>query len=157
VIDCLRERLDFEAFWARIRELLSGEVEVETLSARQVFRAVYDPEYDEVVAIPASTKVPRHISQSDFLRVWEKFRKVDRDPYRAGHYQRETRNASYILALMRLILGKGEDEKEVGQRRFEPPNLRMLKEIKGSYRGIVKSSWRELEEKTERLVREGRI
>jgi len=149
--------LNFDAFWARIRELFVEGVEVETLSMKQVFRAVYDPRYDEVVAIPASTKVPRHISRSDFLRVWEKFQKVDGDPYRPGHYQHETRNASYILALMRVALSKVEGEGRVGEGRFEPQSLQMLKEIKGSCRGIVRSSWSELEEKTERFILEGRV
>lgn len=148
--------MNFADLWGRIQKLLASEVETETVSRGKRFKAAYDSEYDEIIVTPLSTKVPRHISARDFRVVWEKSRRIEGDPYRPAYYQRESRNASYILTLIKTVLGE-ERPKLVVKEGIEQVSLLKLKGIKGSCRSIVKSSWSELEEKTERFLRGGRL
>lgn len=147
--------IDFESVWTQVRNRYSSEVELTTISTHREFKAVYDSSYDEIIVMPLSTKMPRHITKKDFQRVWEKFVKVEVNPYRPGHYQRETQNASYTLALIREIL-EGEVEKQSGKLSQERTELSELKNMKGSLSGIVKFTWDEIEEKLEKFIEEGR-
>jgi len=78
---------------------------------------------------------------------------IKEKPYRPGHYQRETRNASYILALIQDIqkIRSEEPSFTIGE---EGKNLSKLKSIKGSLANIVKASWDELEESGDKFVNE---
>jgi len=147
--------IDFEALWSQTRDRYSNEVELKTISTQREFKVIYDGSYDEVVVTPLLTKMPRHITKTDFRRVWEKFVKVEVNPYRPGHYQRETRNASYILALIKDILEERVEEQSL-KLIHQGTNLLELKGIKGSLSGIVKSTWNELEEAVEKFIKEGR-
>jgi len=142
------------ALWSQIRDRYSSEVELKTISTRREFKVVYDGSHDEVIVMPLSTKMPRYITRRDFQRVWEKFAKVEMDPYRPGHYQRETQNASYILALIKDVLGEGDEQQSLKPSQ-EEMNLLRVKSMKGSFTGIVKSTWNELEETIEKFVKEG--
>jgi hypothetical protein len=142
--------IDIEDVWVHIQGHFSKETCLKTISTRQEFKVVYDGTYDEIVVTPQSSKMPRHITKSDFRKVWEKFVIITDQPYRPAHYQRETRNASYILALIKALQTvelkepNGEEEK----------NLSNLKKIKGSFANIVKSTWDELEETGDKFIRE---
>jgi len=147
--------MDFESVWVQVRNRYSSETMLTTISTRREFKAVYDGSYDEIIVMPLSTKMPRHITKKDFQRVWEKFVKVEVNPYRPGHYQRETQNASYTLALIREIL-EGGVQKHPAKISRERADLPELEHMKGSLSGIVKLPWDEIEEKLEKFVEEGR-
>lgn len=147
--------IDFETLWARIRDRYSNETGLETISTRREFKAMYDSSYDVVVVTPLSTKMPRHITKRDFRNLWEKLAKIERNPYRPGYYQRETRNASYILALIKNVLEEENIEKPLNLSQ-KAIDILDLKGMKGIFRGIVKSTWGELEEAAEKFVEEGR-
>jgi len=119
------------------------------------FEVAYDSSYDELLVIPSSTKMPRHITKTDFRKVWEKFVKVEGNPYRPGHYQRETRNASYILALVKDILEEKTKEQSL-EFNQEALDVLELKSMKGSLAGLTRFTWDELEEMTEKFIKEGR-
>ena len=147
--------IGFETLWARIRDRYSNEIGLETISTGCEFKAMYDSSYDVVVVTPLSTKMPRHITKRDFRNIWKKLVKIEGDPYRPGYYQRETRNASYILALIKDILEEENKEKSLNLSQ-EAIEVLDLKGVKGIFRGIVKYTWEELEEATEKFVKEGR-
>jgi len=138
-----------------VRNRYSSEAELTTISTHREFKAVYDGLYDEIIATPLSTKMPRHITKNDFRKVWEKFVKVETNPYRPGHYQRETQNASYTLALIKEIL-EGGAERQPAKLGREGADLSELKDMKGSLSGIVKLTWDEIEERLEKFIEEGR-
>ena len=145
--------MDFETLWSHLQERYSNEVSLKTTSAGREFNAVYDRSYDLVAVMPLSTKMPRHITRRDFQNLWDKFMKIEGDPYRTAYYQRDTRNASYILAMIKDVL---EQEKVQQTRKpgLKNTDVSKLKTMKGSLRGIVKYSWRELEELTEKFIEE---
>ena len=147
--------MDFESVWKQVRNRYSSEVELTTISTHREFKALYDSSYDEIIVMPLSTKMPRHITKKDFRKVWEKFVKVEVNPYRPGHYQRETQNASYTLALIKEILEEGSKGQPARLSREEKDILE-LKDMKGSLSGIVKLTWDEIEEKLEKFIKEGR-
>jgi len=122
---------------------------------QHMFEVAYDSSYDELVVIPSSTKMPRHITKKDFRKVWEKFVKVEGDPYRPGYYQRETRNASYILALVKDILEEKTEEQSL-ELNQEAPDVLELKSMKGILAGLTRFTWDKLEEMTEKFIKEGR-
>jgi len=61
-----------------------------------------------------------------------------------------------IPSAIRKAVKSRRFELKVKEDRIEMVALPDVKDIKGSCKGIVKSSWVELEEKTERFVTEGR-
>jgi len=101
-----KELFDFENFWEYISELLVDEQEIGTVRGTS-FRCRYDSEYDAFVVKPKKTNMPRDVTKGDFSRVWERFMEVreeeeyKNDLFRPALYQRITRNASYILPLLR--------------------------------------------------------
>ena len=95
--------MKFDSFWDRINKHNDG-FRLETKSRHQEFIFSYDSKYDEVIVIPESTSIPRHITQRDFENVWKKFKEIPGDAYRPAFYQRVTLNASYILAIMEHFL-----------------------------------------------------
>ncbi len=144
--DCV---IDIEDVWTQLQGHFSKETRLKTISGQREFKAVYDRAYDEIVVTPDSTMMPRHITKIDFRKVWAKFVTIKEKPYRPGYYQRETRNASYIIALIKaLTLEIEEPSGEQGK------NLSNLKKIKGSLAHIVNSTWDELEETGDKFVRE---
>jgi len=98
--------LEFEDFWGYISEFLVEEQEIGTVRGTS-FKCRYDREYDAVVVRPKKTNLPRDVTRGDFNRVWERFLEVreekefKNDLFRPALYQRITRNASYILPLLR--------------------------------------------------------
>lgn len=99
--------MKFEDFWKKIQKE-DGKLKLKTRARGQDFTVSYDSHYDEVVVVPESTKMPRHIVRKDFEKVWSKFKEIEGDPYRPGYYQRDTHNASYILAIMEHFLKGGK-------------------------------------------------
>ena len=121
----LEEILNFGSFWSYISEELKEEKKKKTFGREKSFSCYYDENYDAVVVKPESTRLPRDVIKSDFRRVWERFLEIREDPelekeaFRPALYQRITRNASYILPLMKEYYDK-----------VYLPKLKELEEIK---------------------------
>jgi len=145
--------MDFETLWSHIRERYSNETSLKTTSTEREFNAVYDGSYDLVLVTPLSTKMPRHITRRDFQNLWDKFMKIEGDPYRTAYYQRDTRNASYILAMIKDVLEQ-ENVQQTQKHGLKNTDISELKRMKGSLRGVVKYSWYDLEELTEKFIKE---
>jgi len=145
--------IDVENIWSHLQGHFSKETSLKTISTQREFNVVYDRAYDAIKVIPASRKMPRYITKSDFRKVWEKFEVIKEKPYRPGLYQRETRNATYILALIKVLqkIGLKEPSFIIGK---EAKKLAKLKNLKGTFANIVRSSWDELEEAGDTFIRE---
>jgi hypothetical protein len=142
--------IDIKDIWTKLQGHFSKETRLKTISGKQEFKAVYDGSYDAILVTPDSTGMPRHITKTDFRKVWVKFVTIKENPYRPGHYSQETRNASYITALIKALQIVNFEEPSGKQEK----NLSDLKKIKGSLAHIVPSTWDELEETGEKFVRE---
>ena len=91
--------MKMEHFWEKVQRQ-RVDLHLETAARRQKFTVSYDPKFDEIVVVPESTEIPRHIPKKDFGKVWEHSKKVSGDLFRPAFYQRVTHNASYILVIM---------------------------------------------------------
>jgi len=98
--------MQLEQLWSKLARL-SKPLTLKTRARGQEFEISYDSHYNDIVVTPFTTKMPRHILHYDFEKVWKKFKQIDGDPFRPGYYQRDTHNASYILAIIEHFL-KGE-------------------------------------------------
>ena len=98
--------MNFEQFWSKLSKE-KKDIRLETSARKQGFTFSFDDKFNEVVVVPESTNIPRHILRNDFHNVWNKFKEINGDPYRPAFYQRVTHNASYILTIMNHLL-KGD-------------------------------------------------
>lgn len=91
--------MKFDEFWKRIQKETEG-LKLHTLARKREFTVSYDAHNDEAVVVPVSTNTPRRVPRREFARLWYKLEQVEGEPYRAKYYQRDSHNASYILALI---------------------------------------------------------
>ena len=100
--------MKFETFWNNLKKDLVQD-EFQTLKQKKSFSARYSEGLVEI--FPKSTMHERDLSHKEFLRVWNQAKNFNRgEQFVNKNYHDITRNASYILALMKHYLGEEQIE-----------------------------------------------
>ena len=113
--------MKFNEFWSALCNKTSGGFESHTLAQKCPFKATYssgkiiielsrDPASD--IADPKrGTKKERKISEKEFHKIWVIALLVPKEEmFRTKNYVDSTRNASYIVSLMKTIVGDQDIE-----------------------------------------------
>ncbi len=77
-----------------------------TLPRGSSFDVQFDPKRDEVEVTPLQTGIPRRIGRKEFDKLVKRFNEVTAagyEPFRPGHYARESHNSSYFVAILKEI------------------------------------------------------
>jgi len=101
--------MKFEKFWKMLTSKLSSSKELTTIKQKKNFKAKFSGGI--IYITPHSTETERPSNRKEFLRVWNFAKKLAKhEQYKRGNYNEVTRNGSYILALMKHILGESDIE-----------------------------------------------
>lgn len=87
-----------------IGKKISKDSEFHTLKRHVLFST--DFSFDKIRIKPNTTKVTRQISREDFQKVWNNAYKISLDEQiNPVNYQKDTFHASYILAMIKSVIG----------------------------------------------------
>jgi len=101
--------MKFDFFWQDLCKKVITKRKFETLIQHKPFTVYF--EKDKIMAVPDKSHDPRSIYHKDFLQVWNKAQKLSKsEQFKQSNYKKMTRNASYILALMKFVLENEEIE-----------------------------------------------
>ena len=102
--------MKFNGFWISLCKKTSGGFESQTLAQKCTFIATYSS--GKIIVKPDyKTKEPRPLSSEEFHKVWIKAVELSKqEAFYPKNYFGLTRNASYILCMMKTILGEEEIE-----------------------------------------------
>ena len=101
--------MNFKKFWNTIKDI-NHDLSLKTLDRELEFEVSQNsqkpiiPKNDVLYVIPKSTGKERSISKSEFFHVWEEA-KTEARPFISGKYTQLTRNSSYIVSIMKFIVG----------------------------------------------------
>jgi hypothetical protein len=113
--------MKFNEFWTALCKKTSGGFESQTLAQECPFKATYSSGkiIIELSRAPArdiadpkrGTKKERKISEKEFHKIWVIALLVPKEEmFRTKNYVNDTRNASYIVSLMKTIVGDQDIE-----------------------------------------------
>jgi hypothetical protein len=96
--------MKFDTFWQLLAKKISKQSEFYTLKRHTLFSAEFS--FDKVMVKPNTTKFTRQISQGDFQKIWNRAYKISLDEqFNPVNYQEDTFHASYILAMIKSVIG----------------------------------------------------
>lgn len=101
--------MNFDEFWNTVKDF-KHDLLLKTLDKELEFEVSQNsqkpiiPKNDILYVIPKSTGKERSISKSEFFRIWEEA-KTEARPFIPGKYTQLTRNSSYIVSIMKFIVG----------------------------------------------------
>jgi len=98
--------LKFDEIWSLLVKELFKPKHFKTIKQEKEFEALYS---DGKIIVTPGTRYKRPISKSEFVKVWDIFKKT-LNPYRPVLYQQDTYHASYILAIIRYFLKQEKAE-----------------------------------------------
>tara|TARA_B100001123_G_scaffold307574_1_gene343705 strand:- start:379 stop:699 length:321 start_codon:yes stop_codon:yes gene_type:complete len=101
--------MNFDEFWNAVKDFkhdlllktLDRELEFEV---SQRSKKPIIPKNDVLYITPMFTRKERSISISQFYHVWNEA-KTEHRPFISGKYTQLTRNSSYIVSIMKFIVG----------------------------------------------------
>lgn len=95
--------MNFASFWTILCKLVVKQKEFSTLKRHTKFTASYHN--NTIIIKPEKTKSQRPIHFAEFSKVWQKAKKLsNNERFSPVNYQDITFHASYILALMKLVI-----------------------------------------------------
>jgi len=101
--------LKFDEFWQKRRDLLRAKNNFATFTRGDEFEAKNT--VDGIVVIPTSTGKKRPVRMEEFHKIWDLCKDSPIEiRFKPGEYQFNTRNASYILTIMKEIIGNTKME-----------------------------------------------
>ena len=102
--------MKFDEFWAALCKKTSGGFESQTLAQKRPFIATYSS--GKITVKPDyKTKEPRPLPSKEFYKVWIKAAELsNQEAFIPNNYQDDTFHSSYILSMMKTILGEEEIE-----------------------------------------------
>jgi len=101
--------MNFDEFWQKRRDLLRAKHDFVTLDRGKGFEARNT--VDGIVVIPESSGKKRPVKEEEFRKIWRLCKDSPKEVrFRPGEYQRTTVNASYIITIMKQVLGNEEME-----------------------------------------------
>ena len=99
----------FEEFWKILVQKVSEPTNFYTLHRKKLFSASYSN--GRITIRPEKTKSDRTLYQDSFKRVWKKASTLSKNErYKPSNYLGITFHASYILAMIKSIIGNEELE-----------------------------------------------
>ena len=101
--------MKFDEFWTALCKKTSGGFETQTLAQKYPFTATYTS--PKIMVTVGNTKGERPLSFSEFYKVWVVASKLPKhELFIPNNYQDETFHSSYIVSMMKTILGEEEIE-----------------------------------------------
>ena len=106
--------MNFKTFWNTVKDNSNGFT-LKTLDKGFEFEISQNSNYplipknDVLYVTPKSTGKERAIQKAQFMKVWE-YSKSTTKPYMPNNYTLITRNSSYIVSLMKHVLGEQKIE-----------------------------------------------
>ncbi len=101
--------MKFNEFWTALCKKTSGGFEFQTMSRSYPFIATYSS--GKIIVKPSTTKYERPLSNNEFHKVWIKAAELSKqEAFIPNNYQDDTFHSSYILSMMKTILGEEEIE-----------------------------------------------
>ncbi len=95
--------MKFTNFWIILCKLVVPQKEFSTLKRHTKFTASYHN--NTIIIKPEKTKFQRLIHSGEFAKVWQKAKSLSNtERYIQVNYHDTTFHASYILALMKLVI-----------------------------------------------------
>lgn len=96
--------MKFDVFWKLLEKRINKQNEFHTLKRHVPFTAEFY--FDKIIVKPNSTKFTRQISKDDFQKVWNSACKISLGKqFNPVNYQNDTFHASYILAMIKSVIG----------------------------------------------------
>ena len=101
--------MKFNEFWTALCKKTSGGFESQTLARKRPFIAIYSS--GKIIVKPDyKTKDPRTLSNEEFHKVWVIAAKLpNHEIFKRKNYS-DSWHASYIISMMKTILGEEEIE-----------------------------------------------
>ena len=97
------KEMNFDEFWAKLTDLLRTKHDFSTTDQGKDFDA--RNAIDEISITPSSSRDKRGIKKEEFRKIWFASKKLPKESYlKPGTYSKDTRHASYIVTLMKIIL-----------------------------------------------------
>ena len=106
--------MNFKTFWESVKDN-HHDFTLKTLDRELEFQISPNskhpliPNNDVLYVTPKSTEKERPIQKSQFLKVWEYSKSITK-PYVPSNYTTITYNSSYIVALMKHVVGEQKIE-----------------------------------------------
>ncbi|TBR10262.1 MAG: hypothetical protein EPO62_03730 [Candidatus Nitrosotenuis sp.] len=95
--------MKFANFWTMLCKLVAQREEFSTLKRHTKFMASYHN--NTILIKPEKTKLQRVIHVTEFTKVWQKAKTLsDNERFIQANYHNITFHASYILALIKLVI-----------------------------------------------------
>ena len=107
-------KMNFQTFWNTVKSN-SHDFVLKTLDRGLEFQISPNSNYplipnnDVLYVTPKSTGKERPIQKSQFMKVWEYSKSITK-PYIPSNYTLITHNSSYIVSLMKHVLGEQKIE-----------------------------------------------
>ena len=101
--------MKFNEFWAALCKKTSGGFEFQTLARKYPFTATYTS--GKIMVKVGHTKGERLLPDNEFYKVWVVASKLPKhEMFIPNNYQDDTFHSSYIVSMMKTILGEEEIE-----------------------------------------------
>jgi len=101
--------MKFETFWTRIIKLTTTSNRFLTIRRKKIFRAKYSGGL--IVVTPTSSEYDRNVVKKQFFDVWNRAKKLPKhEQFKRVNYNDLNRNGTYILAMIKYVLGEGDIE-----------------------------------------------
>ncbi|MGY5144412.1 MAG: hypothetical protein ACW9XH_08020 [Candidatus Nitrosopumilus sp. bin_32a] len=97
------DEIKFEEFWSQLSKLLLERHDFETIDQNKKFEARNS--IQAIAITPESSGEKRTVKHEEFVSVWRLARTLPKDQFlKPSNYTNVTRNSSYIVTLMKIIL-----------------------------------------------------
>jgi len=101
--------MKYDDFITELKNMLTSKQTFQTIEQGKEFEAVYS--VPNVIIFPGTSKQEWPTNINDFHKIWKIAKSLPKhERYHPGHYQKETRSASYILFFIKYILKDEEME-----------------------------------------------